>query len=234
MRTLFLQEHQGIVLTRSAALAAGNEPLGVRFGLICFSLSCLHGDVDAVQADISTHTAIRRLQLQPGEELRLLPGEQLLPHSEPFVICFGQPDFSASGKSEQERITASIVRCLRCAIPSNWHVEGVKFFRRMAERINTPIVSVIPARIEWKRTAKCRQYREHTVDIVVTGQLDADHAIHIIDQWAELFLDGGGPLEHACMSAETLDIAEAGYSIDALSGTPSAFVGGLQLTFWEL
>jgi len=48
-----------------------------------------------------------------------------------------------------------------------------------------------------------------------------------------LFLDGGGPLDFApCMDAVTLDEASAGYSVEALTNTPSMFIGGLRLTFW--
>jgi hypothetical protein len=50
-----------------------------------------------------------------------------------------------------------------------------------------------------------------------------------------LFLDGGGPLDcAACMNVAMLEEAEAGYSIEALTQTPSIFLGGLKLTFWEI
>ena len=230
MQTLILKREQGILLAPDDKIGGGNEPLEIRFSLINFAP---HKENESSILFNVEEPAIRKLRLTPGETIILTPGEMMTPASEPMMITFGMPDFNATGRSAQEQILASIVKCLLCAIPAAWQIEVVKHFRKFAEQIDKPIVRVIPQEITWKRTAKGRQYREHVVDILLLGKLETDSTVQLLDQWAELFLDGGGPLEHACMNVTTLDIAEAGYSVEALTNTPSLYIGGLQLTFWE-
>ena len=104
----------------------------------------------------------------------------------------------------------------------------------LTQQVGDAFVAIFPTRREPKRTARRAQCTEHDIDIVVTGRLDTDSTVAIIERWEALFLDGGGPLEHACMETTMLDGSEAGYNLEALTQTPSMFFGGLRLTFWEL
>ena len=233
METLILKQDQGILLAPDDRLGSGREPLEIRFSLIDFSHTNRNRQ-DIVSSVIEEPFIIGKILLTPGESIRLAIGEKVTPSNEPIKICFGEPDFTASGRSSQEQILASIVKCLSCAIPSAWKIEVVPFEKHRVEQIDQPFINIIAKSIEWKRSAKGRQYREHLIDVLLIGKLETNSTVWLLDQWAELFLDAGGPLEHACMRVAPLDIAEAGYSVEALTDTPSTYVGGLQLTFWEL
>lgn len=176
------------------------------------------------------------LILQPNESIVLQPGELTGAGSEPLRIRVGLVNFAADDEgSSQHKLQTAVAQCLRLAAPSDWRIETVKHFKQLAELLGEPLVAILPHKLEWKRTAKGRQYALHEIDIIVVGQLDTDSTVALLDQWAELFLDGGGEIDMAtCMNAETLDGAEPGYDPDELTKTPSTFFGGLRLTFWEM
>ena len=211
MQGLILKQEQEILLVPGDQVGAGSEPMEIRFSLIDFAAT---NRIESNIPEYIERPAIRKLQLTPGETMLLAPGEKITALSEPIKICFGMPDFTAAGRSSQEQLLSSVVKCLLCAIPSAWRIEAVKYNRRHAEQIDQPIVNVIANAIAWKRTSKGRQYREHVIDVLLIGRLETERTVWLLDQWAELFLDGGGPLEHACMSATPFDIAEAGYSVE--------------------
>jgi hypothetical protein len=176
------------------------------------------------------------LIVQPNESIVLRPGEMLGAGAEPLRIRVGLVEFAANdGGSSQNQILTAVAQCLRSAAPTNWRIETVTHYRQLAELLGEPLVAVLPHKLEWKRTAKGRKYTLHEIDMIVVGSLDTDSTVNLLDQWAELFLDGGGSIEAAtCMNADTLDNAEPGYDPDELTKTPSTFFGGLRLTFWEM
>jgi hypothetical protein len=139
--------------------------------------------------------------------------------------------------SLQLLLSQSIENVLKDAVPDGWTVQAGKHFRLLVDSVDNrekPFVAIIPSRIAWKRTARGRLHTEHEINLIVTGrELDVDATVKLIDSWARLFLDEGGPVDDfPCMEAVTLDEAEAGYDIDELTKTPSQFFGGLKLTFW--
>ncbi|GHT30660.1 hypothetical protein FACS1894214_0930 [Planctomycetales bacterium] len=171
--------------------------------------------------------------LTPDESLVINPGEELKPSGdEPLRITFGLLHFPLSGGGQQEQVLNAVKEYLRYAVPNGWTVETAKHLRINAE--NTAVlVQIVPNKIVWKRSAKGRQYTEHEINVVLTGMLETDFAVALLNEWAKLFLDGGGPFDDIpCMGAETLLEAEAGYDADALTDTPSRYYGGLRLTFW--
>jgi hypothetical protein len=122
---------------------------------------------------------------------------------------------------------------LQLAVPTGWTVKTAKHIRQLVENAEPPLVAVMANRLTWKRSAKGREYCEHEINVIVTGEIDTDETVHLLDEWAKLFIDGAGPLDDfACMHAATLDEAETGYSVEELTNTPSRFYGGLTLTFW--
>jgi hypothetical protein len=176
------------------------------------------------------------LILQPDESLILQPGEGIGAGDEPLRIRVGLVEFASAGGSVQQQLLDSVAQCLRLAVPSGWQIRVEKHLRHLVDQLtSTPLVVIVPKDLSWNRTAKGRQHAVHEIDIVVAGFLDTDSTVALIDQWAEIFLDGGGSLDRAdCMHAVTIDGAEAGFDADALTNTPSAFFGGLRLTFWSL
>jgi len=190
-----------------------------------------------IASRIVSDGTMQELILKPDEMIVLQPGEQIEAGDQPLRIRFGLIDFTIDENgSPQQQLLDCIAQYLHHAAPTHWQISVAKHVRQLAELLSdTPLVTVIPKNLSWKRTARGRQHAVHEVDILVVGLLDTDSTVAMIDQWAELFLDGGGSLNCAtCMDAATIDQAEAGYDTDALTNTPSAFVGGLRLTFWEL
>ena len=176
---------------------------------------------------------MQELILKPEEGIILQPGERIEAGSEPLWIRFGLVNFAAEDGSAQHQLLESIAQVLKHAAPSDWQIEPVRHIRHLAELVGGARVTIIPNSLTRKRTAKKLQYAEHQIDIIVIGKLDTDSTVVLLDRWIELFLDGGGPLDYApCMDAVTLDESSAGYSIEALTQTPSMFFGGLRLTFW--
>jgi len=180
---------------------------------------------------------MEELILKPEESIILQPGERIGAGEQPLRIRFGLIEFASHNNgSTQHQLLASVAQCLRHAAPTHWQISIAAHVRQLSELLtDVPNVVVVPKDLSWKRTAKGRQYTAHEVDVLVVGLLDTDSTVAMIDQWAELFLDGGGEIEMAtCMNADTIDQAEAGYDTDALTNTPSTFFGGLRLTFWEV
>jgi len=179
---------------------------------------------------------MQELIVQPEESIVLPPGESLRAGDEPLRIRFGLVSFASDNGSVQQQLLDSVARCMRLAVPAGWQIRVEKHLRQFVEQLtDTPLVVIFPKDLSWRRIAKGRQHAVHDIDIVVAGLLDTDSTVALIDQWAEMFLDGGGSIDRAdCMNAVTIDGAEAGYSTEFLTNTPSAFVGGLRLTFWSL
>ena len=177
---------------------------------------------------------MEELILKPEEGVVLQPWEQIGAGSEPLWIRFGVLDFAVEEGSTQQKLLQCIAQYLQHAAPTGWQIESVKHLRQLAELVGDARVVIVPHALSRQRTAKGRQYAEHQIDVIVTGKLDTDSTVDLLDQWMELFLDGGGPLDCAtCMNADTLDESSPGYSIEDLIQTPSMFFGGLRLTFWE-
>jgi hypothetical protein len=177
---------------------------------------------------------MQELILKPKEGIILQLGERIEAVDEPLWIRFGLIDFAVEEGSAQHQLLNCIAHAMKHAVPTGWKIEAVRHHRHLAELIDDAHVLIIPHAFTRKRTAKRRQYAEHQIDIIVCGKLDTDSTVARVDRWMEMFLDGGGPLDCAtCMNAETLDVASAGYSVEALIQTPSIFFGGLRLTLWE-
>ena len=179
---------------------------------------------------------MQELILQPEDSIVLAPGESLGAGDEPLHIRVGLVEFASEGGSSQQQLLDSVAKCLWLAVPTGWQIRVVKHIRQPVEGLtDAPLIIVVPHDLSWKRTAKGRQHAVHEIDILVTGLLDTDSTVALIDQWAEMFLDGAGSLDRAdCTNAETIDGAEAGYSEEQLTNTPSTFFGGLRLTFWSV
>ena len=180
---------------------------------------------------------MQELILQPETSMVLEPGESLGAGDEPLHIRVGLVEFaSTEGGSSQQQLLNSVAECLQHAVPTGWQIRVVKHIRQPVEGLtDAPLIIVVPHDLSWKRTAKGRQHAVHEIDTLVTGLLDTDSTVALIDQWVEMFLDGAGSLDRAdCVDAATIDGAEAGFSEEQLTNTPSVFFGGLRLTFWSV
>jgi len=179
---------------------------------------------------------MQELILHPNTSIVLPPGESLGAGEEPLHIRVGLVEFASGDGSVQQQLLDSVAQCMRLAVPAGWQIKVVKHLRQPVEGLtDAPLILILPKDLSWKRTAKGRQHAVHEIDLLVTGLLDTDSTIALIDQWAEMFLDGAGSLDHAdCIDAATIDGADAGYSEEQLTNTPSTFVGGLRLTFWSV
>ena len=227
MQELILKPENGVVLQPGEAIDAGSEPLTIRFGKVDFTI-----DTDPPSAD----TPHEELILQPEQKIILSSGEQLAAGNQPLWIRYGLIDFSVKDGSTQQQIQNAVARHMKYAAPTNWRIETVKHARQQAQHTEGALVLIVPSALTWKRTSRGKPYVEHQIDIIVLGKgkIDTDNTVALIDRWAKLFLVGGGLLEKAtCMNADTFEQAPAGYSLNALTDTPSMFIGGLRLTFWE-
>jgi hypothetical protein len=107
-------------------------------------------------------------------------------------------------------------------------------------------IFVVPVETQWVRTSRGHVRRELTVDIIFVAKTDdvnVDDMDGVLNKIATGFLnnaidesdaDVGGIFEgYTCMGVTTLNQAGAGFILETLTKTPSIYLGGLRVTFWN-
>jgi hypothetical protein len=117
----------------------------------------------------------------------------------------------------------------------------------LAENIKgNRLIFVMPVKTMWTRTSRGHVRRELTINVIFIEknvQIDLKVMDRLLDTTANNFLnneideddaDYGGVFNgYSCIGAETIDNASLGFILETFIETPSIYIGGLKLTFWQ-